>query len=284
MGNTAKPRKSRPVAEFWRDAALPFIEARAVEDGRQLCYARHSHETFSIGAITRGESTYINREVHLRVCTGTVVLMNPGDVHACNPIDGSPWSYVMFYVDTGWLGALQQALGLAEHPGFQALDSIMSRDRKLYDGVVQLYAVLTDHDLSTEDKQDAATAFFTQLLQSLGTLPEPRGDAHDKLERAAAFIQENCTRALKTSDICTAAALSPSYLIRAFRRLYGMTPHAFLLNQRVQLARLMLKQGEPLAEVALASGFADQAHFQRAFKQLLATTPGQYKGQAAQSR
>jgi len=278
MTRHARIRKPSPAAAFWRDDALPFIEARAVEDGRQLCYARHSHDTFSIGAITGGESTYINREVHLRICAGTVVLMNPGDVHACNPIDGLPWSYVMLYVDAGWLASLQQALGLSGGPCFQPLNSIMSLDRELHAGVVRLYGILTDRSVAAQGKQEAATAFFTRMLQTLGTLSEPHGDAHDKLERAAAFIQEHCAEALKISDICTAAELSPSYLIRAFKRLYGMTPHAFLLNQRVQLARLLLKQGLPLAEVALASGFADQAHFQRAFKQLLAATPGQYRG------
>ncbi len=45
---------------FWRDAALPFLEARAVADGRKVCYAPHCHETFSIGAITAGASTYFN--------------------------------------------------------------------------------------------------------------------------------------------------------------------------------------------------------------------------------
>ncbi|MDH1261626.1 AraC family transcriptional regulator [Pseudomonas sp. GD03944] len=278
MSRLSSPRKPSPAARFWRDDALPFIEARQVEDGRELCYARHSHETFSIGVITRGESTYINREVHLRVCEGTVVLMNPGDVHACNPIDGLPWSYVMLYVDAAWLGGLQHALGLSEGPGFQPLSAIMSPDRALYDGVVQLYGVLTDDTLCVEDKQDAATAFFTRVLRTLETAPLSQSEAHDKLQRAAAFMQAHCAQALKIDDICAAAELSPSYLTRAFKKLYGMTPHAFLLNQRVQLARLLLKRGESLAEVALASGFADQAHFQRAFKQLLAATPGQYKG------
>lgn len=278
MTRPVRPRRSSPAAQFWRDNALPFIEARGVEDGRQLCYTRHAHETFSIGAITRGESTYINREVHLRVCEGTVVLMNPGDVHACNPIDGLPWSYLMLYVDTAWLGDLQRTLGMSALPGFQPLSSIMSLDRALYQGVVELYGVLVDGSLSAPTKQDAATAFFSHLLRMLGAAPPPQSEAHDKLRRAAAFIQAHCTQALKIEDICAAAELSPSYLIRAFKKLYGMTPHAFLLNQRVQLARQLLKRGEPLAEVALAAGFADQAHFQRAFKQLLAATPGQYRG------
>ena len=97
---------------FWRDAALPFIESRSVEDGRRVCYARHSHETFSIGLIDSGASTYINGEHQCRVEAGTLVLMNPGDVHACSPIQNQPWAYRMLYVDAGWLSQLQDDLGV----------------------------------------------------------------------------------------------------------------------------------------------------------------------------
>jgi AraC-like DNA-binding protein len=64
----------------------------------------------------------------------------------------------------------------------------------------------------------------------------------------------------------------------SFKRHYGMTPHAFLVNRRIQFARRQLREGKLIADVALDSGFADQAHFQRAFKQHLAATPGQYRG------
>jgi AraC-like DNA-binding protein len=67
-------------------------------------------------------------------------------------------------------------------------------------------------------------------------------------------------------------------LIRAFKQHYGMTPHGYLINRRIQFARNQLRQGHLIADVALEAGFADQAHFQRAFKQYLAATPGHYRG------
>ena len=73
------------------------------------------------------------------------------------------------------------------------------------------------------------------------------------------------------------AGLTPSHFVRAFSRHYGMTPHAYLLNRRIGHARGLLARGQPLAEVALATGFSDQAHFQRQFKRLVAATPGQYR-------
>ena len=275
---TSKPPMDLGQSRFWRDDAVPFIEARGVEDGRRFCYARHSHETFSIGAITAGCSTYHNGDAQYRVAQGTVVLMNPGDVHACNPIADQPWSYRMLYVDTPWLAALQRTLGFAAGSGFRPLATTHTRDPGLFAGLNALYETLTDGQVAPGQKQSAAVAFFTRVLQSLSPAPAEVHAANHKLERAAAFIREHCTDALKLDDICRAADLSPSYLIRAFKQHYGMTPHGYLINRRIQFARHQLRQGHLIADVALEAGFADQAHFQRAFKQYLAATPGHYRG------
>ncbi|VVO00068.1 AraC family transcriptional regulator [Pseudomonas fluorescens] len=263
---------------FWRDDALPFIEARSIADGREVCYTRHAHEHFSIGAITAGRSTYVHEQSQFLVSTGTVVLMNPGDVHACNPIDNQPWSYLMLYVDTPWLTDLQHQLGFSHDLAFRRFSITHNRDTLLYDGLKALYEVLVDQQQDVLRKHSAAVEFFTELQLRLNPLDPPLREPNFKLERAADYIRDHCTQMLKLEDICAAAQLSPSYLIRAFKQHYGMTPHAFLVNRRIQFAQDRLRSGKLIADVALEAGFADQAHFQRAFKQHLAATPGQYRG------
>lgn len=263
---------------FWRDDALPFIEARSIADGREVCYTRHAHEHFSIGAITTGRSTYIHEQSHFQVGTGTVVLMNPGDVHACNPIDNQPWSYLMLYVDTPWLTDLQHQLGFSHDLAFRRFSITHNRDTLLFDGLKALYEVLVDQQQEVLHKHSAAVEFFSEVQLRLNPVDPPLREPNFKLERAADYIRDNCTQMLKLEDICFAAQLSPSYLIRAFKQQYGMTPHAFLVNRRIQFAQDRLRRGELIADVALEAGFADQAHFQRAFKQHLAATPGQYRG------
>ncbi|MDN3223595.1 AraC family transcriptional regulator [Pseudomonas nunensis] len=263
---------------FWRDDALPFIEARAIADGREVCYARHSHAHFSIGAITAGCSTYVHEQSEFAVSAGTVVLMNPGDVHACNPIDDQPWSYLMLYVETPWLTDLQHQLGFSQDQAFRRFSITHLHDASLFAGLKDLYAVLIDDQQDVLRKHSAALEFFTDVQQRLNPIDQPLREPNFKLERAAEYIREHCTQLLKLEDICEAAQLSPSYLIRAFKQHFGMTPHAFLVNQRIQFARERLRSGRLIADVALEAGFADQAHFQRAFKQHLAATPGQYRG------
>lgn len=274
----AAAKDAAKAPRFWRDNALPFIEARAIADGREVCYARHSHEHFSIGAITAGRSTYVHEQSAFEVSAGTVVLMNPGDVHACNPIDDQPWSYLMLYVETPWLTDLQHQLGFGQDQAFRRFSITHQHNGALFTGLRAFYEVLVDDQHDVLRKHSAAVEFFTEVQQRLNPIDQPLREPNFKLERAAEYIREHCTHSLKLEDICEAAQLSPSYLIRTFKQHYGMTPHAFLVNQRIQFARHRLRSGELIADVALVAGFADQAHFQRAFKQHLAATPGQYRG------
>jgi AraC-like DNA-binding protein len=57
----------------------------------------------------------------------------------------------------------------------------------------------------------------------------------------------------------------------------GLPPHALQLAQRVRAARRLLEAGEPIAETAVATGFADQSHLHRHFRRSLGVTPGQYQ-------
>lgn len=253
------------VSRFWRDPALPFVEARRVGDGRKVCYAAHSHESFSIGVITGGRSTYINSDQCVEVGAGTTVLMNPGVVHTCNPIAGEPWSYLMLFVDQPWLRAL----------GFTLPTQTWSRSPALYRRLLQAFADLFDARLP--DREARLAALFVELPGMLGGNASEIDQGNPRLDAAAAFIRAHRSDPLSLEDICGACGLSRSYLIRAFRQRFGLTPHGYLLDQRVQLARAQLRQGRAIADVAQEAGFADQAHLQRAFKQHLAATPGHYR-------
>lgn len=262
---------------FWHDPALPFIEARAVQDGRHVCYDKHSHAHFSIGAITGGHSHYLNQRSLQEVGPGSLVLMNPEEVHACNPIADQPWSYLMFYLDTDWLRSQQEEAGLGSE--FRPFDMTASRDPLLYQGLQHLHHQLVQAP-DPLAREVACHLFSRQLLARLTPARwDDRPPQH--LQRAAELMQDDSASPLSLSQLSAVAGLTPSHFVRAFSQHYGMTPHAYLLDRRIRHAHTLLKQGQPLAEVALASGFADQAHFQRQFKRRVAATPGQYRTQLA---
>lgn len=260
---------------FWRDDALPFIEARFVEDGRKVCYARHAHESFSIGAVSSGQCNYVNGKKAERIGAGTVVVMNPGDVHACNPIGDEPWRYRMLYIDADWLGAMEDGPGGRSRGGLVPFSATATRRAEIYAGLSRLVEILIDPRVESLRKQSAVVMLLGEVRRALGAgLTEVTPPS---LARAAEFIRENCTRSLKLEEICRQVGLSGSYLIRSFKLVYGLTPHAYQVNCRIEFCRSHLRRGWPIAEVALAAGFADQAHLQRIFKRVVAATPGQYQ-------
>lgn len=94
------------------------------------------------------------------------------------------------------------------------------------------------------------------------------------LERMAA---EHC-QALGIAELADGIGRTPLRFLREFTSLVGMTPHAFLVEQRLQTARaLMASDAGPLAHIALDSGFAHQSHMGLAFRKHLGMTPGQYQ-------
>ncbi|OXY83748.1 AraC family transcriptional regulator [Oceanimonas doudoroffii] len=218
---------------------MPQVELRRSDDGRAVGYAAHSHPQWSLGAITAGESSFLYRQARYRVAAGNLVLMNPDWVHACNPVEGKPWAYYMMYVDTACLQAPR---------------------------------------LPLLQKQTALVEYLESLMQHLAghSVPYP-APVPKRLRQLADYLDAHSLEEVSLDELCSQCGYSAGHLVRVFRQHFGITPHAYLLNRRVQHGQRQLKAGVPIAEVALNMGFSDQAHFQRTFKRLVAATPAQYR-------
>lgn len=269
-------KTSLPI--FWRDPRMPYVELRKVEDGRQVNYALHSHTQWSLGAITAGKSTYRYREDLYTVQKGDLVLMNPEWVHTCNPIDNHPWAYVMMYIDTDWLTELRFELGLIERLEWQHFTQATLSDEDWYQRYCHVAQVLLNTEYPLLEKQSQFVTFLNDLMRVLSCQSEgPIATIPGNLEAIARYLDEQVTEDISLDLLCKRFGYSSGYLIRAFSQHFGMTPHAYLLNRRIQLGRTQLKTGKAIADVAQNVGFADQPHFQRVFKRHMAATPNQYR-------
>lgn len=275
MSNSSTPQ---PI--FWRDSRLPHIELRVVEDGRKVCYAPHTHTQWSMGAITAGQSTFVYVDRRYRVSAGSLVFMNPEWVHNCNPIENQPWAYLMLYVDAEWLARLRFRLGLIDEPVWQDLDCDVSQSEPLFSGFRALADCLLNEQMPIQQKRDRAETFLSEVMVSVSAQSlksdRPFPPAPGPVRELARYLDDHCADELSLEWMAERVALSPSHLVKVFRKHYGMTPHAYQINRRIQLGQRALKQGAPIADAALAAGFFDQPHFQRVFKRLVAATPGQY--------
>jgi AraC family transcriptional regulator len=96
------------------------------------------------------------------------------------------------------------------------------------------------------------------------------------LRRILDYVRANLAEPLSVDDLAREADLSPFHFARVFKVSTGESPHALVTRLRMDAARALIAQGEPLAQVAGACGFSGQSHFSKRFKEQVGLTPGQY--------
>jgi AraC-like DNA-binding protein len=221
--------------------------------------------------ITGGMSDYRIRGLERSVGAGATVVIDPEETHVCNPRDNKSWSYRMLYVDAHWMAGLR-----GEGQAYRGHRASLTLDPRIH---WSLAAVIDTQLRRTESplaREGAAVDFLSGLSHALGEGSPPEDRPTSGIDRAADFITDHCADPLRLEDIRAISGLSLSHFLRAFKRRHGLSPHAYQLNRRVQRGQDLLRRGRPIVEVAQDLGFADQAHFQRVFKRLLAITPGRY--------
>lgn len=265
---------------FWRDAALPFVESRRACDSR-ACYRAHHHPTFSLGAVDAGRSVLTGvAQGPVALGAGALVWVPAGRIHACNPLPEDAWSYQMLHLDAGWLAALRQESAEWAPAAPAAPEPLrVVRDAGAYRRFCALNALLFSA-APAADKEAALIEFVGDMDavpgRRLAPSPVPESLVR-QMGPALELLREGAAGRVSLAELARVSGLGRYRLIRAFRRMTGLTPHAWQLSQRVNLARDRIRDGEAIAKVAYALGFADQAHLQRVFKAHTGVTPGRYR-------
>lgn len=131
---------------------------------------------------------------------------------------------------------------------------------------------------------------FNGLSRGRGACPREGGEPWKGLlpwqvKRVRDYVDGTLHGRVSLSVAAGQARLSPNYFSRRFRLAFGVTFSRFVAGQRIERAkRLMVGGTGKLCQIALACGFADQAHFTRTFGNLLGCTPSRWRRQAAANR
>jgi len=127
------------------------------------------------------------------------------------------------------------------------------------------------------------TSLTVHIAQRYGGLlltrtPQRGGLSAWQLRLVLATFDRRLEGSVSIDELARQCGLSVSHFSRAFRRSTGLAPHRWLMQRRVQVAKdLILFEAIPLAQVAVACGFADQSHFTRTFASLIGLTPARWR-------
>ena len=250
--------------------AIPGIEAFALVSNRS--FPRHAHDGFGIGVLHAGAHRSWSGVGHVEATAGNVITVNPGEMHDGDPVRGGVRSWRMLYLDPG---IVARALRV-ELRGEVEIARPVLHDPLLADRFDRTFAVLTAPVSDALEAEEGVLRVLALLLARYGGRPLPTTGPPPPVTRALRRLADAPEQPATLAELAALSGVSRFQLLRGFAQAVGATPHAYLVQQRVRLARRLLAAGRHPAEAAAEAGFADQSHLTRAFRRQLGVTPARY--------
>ena len=99
-----------------------------------------------------------------------------------------------------------------------------------------------------------------------------------QVRKVREYVDSHIAGPIRVAELCALIQRSEAHFSRAFKRTFGASPHAFVIQRRLELAgQYMLQTEAPLSDIALRCGFTDQAHLCNHFRQATGETPAAWR-------
>lgn len=241
-------------------------------------FSRHSHEDFALGLIEEGIQCFSYRGSNHTAPQGSMITVNPDEIHDGKSADKRPYRYRLLFIPSNTMQEIGNTV--APPKSSQHFLSPVTHDRELAGRLAQLFTSL---ESPLAEDIEIHTAFFSFLGDLLLRHTTVRGRhfnhecAPGTIMKTRSYILDMAGENISLDDMAKVAGLSRYHFLRTFTASQGISPHAFLLNRRLQLAKTALKNGAQITEAALKAGFYDQSHLSRRFKAAFGITPRQFQ-------
>ncbi|PRX98505.1 AraC family transcriptional regulator [Allonocardiopsis opalescens] len=265
----------REDVRFWHHPAHPAVELVSARY-RRYRFTRHIHDSYTVAVIETGVEEWECRGVLHRAGPGAIGAVNPGDVHTGHSGVPEGWSYRVIRPDVALMTAIAAEVGAGRGAPLLT-DAVI-------DDPVTAERLRAAHRAAAEGDRLASSTLLRTALATLVTrhasgtaAPPPPRRLPAQVRAARDILHAELLDPPSLAELAETVRAEPFALLRAFRAAYGLPPHAYLVQQRVDRARELLRTGARPAEVAAATGFADQAHLSRHFKRITGMSPGVYR-------
>lgn len=257
---------------------FPGLEALSCEN--YFHFEAHIHSGYVIWLNSEGAEHFTIQKKKNQLLPGSISIIEPGVVHSNCPAEGAGRHLKSLYLEQEFLLSADRLLEgcFATHT---ELPSMVARDPFLCRTFQDFHEAILhgDEQLSVDQ---CAIAFFSCLAETTGQ-GKFDGEKHDgygrRLKTVIDYMHDNLEKQLRLEELAGVAECTSYHIIRLFNSRLGLSPHAYLLQLRLEKAFSLLSQGIPIADAALVSGFSDQSHLTRKFKKRYGLTPGHYRAQ-----
>jgi AraC-like DNA-binding protein len=243
-------------------------------------YAKHRHDTYAIGLTDCGVQVFDYQGSVQASTPGQVVVLYPDEVHDGRAGTEEGFGYRIMYVEPSHLSEALQVLRGRPYP-LPFVREPVSTNAKLSQAIQGAFQSPLESLAVDSLMIDLAEGLMAGERGGGRPVASPHVDV-PVIERARQFLDAERTRVVHSTELEAITGLTRYDLARQFKLMFGTSPYRYLLMRRLEFARQRMHLARPLVEVACEAGFADQAHFTRAFKSAFGLTPAHYRALRAQ--
>lgn len=251
---------------YYRSEGFNVLEVKTCSDGLHS-YKDHLHHELSIGYIEKGESVLNVNGEDYRIKAREAVIIYPYVSHKCQPVDINNWAFTMIYIEDDFCKGNFDNLYRKNSIGIKKLGDYE------FDKIKHLSYVLKSN-ANRFYKEVELTTILIELFNTWD-IDIPLG-ADEKTKSIKAYIEEHFLETFGLRDMEEKFNINKFALIRNFKNKFNTTPNAYQLQLKVDYGKSLLKNSSDIVDIALKSGFYDQAHFTKEFKKAYGVTPLQY--------
>ena len=250
------------------------IEAYHFE-GIMQKFPNHFHEYYVVGFVAGGSRFLICKNKEYTINKGDLVIFNPLDNHTCEQIDDKALDWRCLNIEKEVMHRMAKEItGIDNLPIFTATVVCQS----------DAIPILKDlHDMIMEGKKGfCKEENFYFLIEQLLTnytasMTDTLAQTSRETQAACNYIESNYTELITLGDLSQISDLNKYTLIRNFTMQRGITPYQYLSTIRINKAKKLLEAGISPIETAMQTGFTDQSHFTKFFKNFIGLTPKLYQ-------
>jgi AraC-like DNA-binding protein len=264
--------------ETIRFHALPTAGVEAMTASTARSFPRHTHDQYGIGVVDAGGHASWSGRGQVEAGPGSFICVNPGEVHDGRAMGDRGRAWRILYFEPTVIADLRA-------------DVLEGTDSELTFAA----PVFQDPDLRRRFEaafaSNAPMASETALLELIAHLgrhatsaPRSKRGTTPGIRRARERIDADPAAPVTLTALARELGVSRYQLIRAFSRELGLTPHAYVVQKRIALARRLIRGGRSLADVAAAAGFYDQSHMTRCFARQFGVTPALFSKTTRRTR
>ncbi len=137
---------------------------------------------------------------------------------------------------------------------------------------------LIDRLHASEVGSSTAVEKHAHFYNILSEIMSSRDNADDISTRAAKYISENAASKISLSEVSDRLGYTEDYIIRQFKKRYGVTPHEYLIDLRINNAKqLLITTDRSVSAIAYECGYSDVAAFYKAFSKRTGQSPTEYR-------